>query len=240
MSFILDALKKSESERQRQSGPTLLELRVSPQRRGYPVWALWVGVLLVLNAGILLFVLFRRPTAPTAVSLAGTRLAAIPVAVAPLPVAAPAPSASSAPMAPPAATLATVAPLAPASGASDAVPAAAPASASASASASANPADDAPALPPGTRTNPPPPPPAAAPTSDYEALPNLSSLGGSLPALQLNLLDYSELATERYALVNMHRVREGDVLPEGPRVLAIDRDGVELSYRGTEFMLHPQ
>ena len=231
MSFILDALKKSEAERQRQSGPTLLELRVSPQRRRYPVWALWVGVLLALNAGILLFVLFRRPTAPTAVSLAGTRLAAIPVAVAPLPVAAPAPSAPSAPIAPPAATLATVAPLASASGASNAVPAAAPAS------ASANPADDAPALPPGTRTNPPPPPPAAAPTSDYEGLPNLSSLGGSLPTLQLNLLDYSELATERYALVNMHRVREGDVLPEGPRVLAIMRDGVAMDFNGQQFML---
>jgi general secretion pathway protein B len=231
MSFILDALKKSEAERQRQSGPTLLELRVSPQRRRYPLWALWVGVLLALNAGILLFVLFRRPTAPTAVSLAGTRLAAIPVAVAPLPVAAPAPSAPSAPIAPPAATLATVAPLASASGASNAVPAAAPAS------ASANPADDAPALPPGTRTNPPPPPPAAAPTSDYEGLPNLSSLGGSLPTLQLNLLDYSELATERYALVNMHRVREGDVLPEGPRVLAIMRDGVAMDFNGQQFML---
>jgi hypothetical protein len=35
-------------------------------------------------------------------------------------------------------------------------------------------------------------------------------------------------------------VREGDVLPEGPRVVAINRDGVELSYRGQEFMLHPQ
>ena len=35
-------------------------------------------------------------------------------------------------------------------------------------------------------------------------------------------------------------LRQGDVLPEGPRVLAIDRDGVELSYRGTEFMLRPQ
>jgi general secretion pathway protein B len=230
MSFILDALKKSEAERQRQSGPTLLELRVSPQRRRYPVWALWVGVLLALNAGILLFVLFRRPTAPTAGSLAGTPLAAIPVAVAPLPVAAPASSAPSAPIAPPAATLATVAPLASASGASNAVPAAAPAS------ASANPADDAPALPPGTRSNPPPPP-AAAPTSDYEALPNLSSLGGSLPTLQLNLLDYSELATERYALVNMHRVREGDVLPEGPRVLAIMRDGVAMDFNGQQFML---
>jgi hypothetical protein len=51
---------------------------------------------------------------------------------------------------------------------------------------------------------------------------------------------YAARPADRYALINMHRVHEGDVLPEGPRVLAIDRDGVELSYRGTEFMLRPQ
>jgi hypothetical protein len=38
----------------------------------------------------------------------------------------------------------------------------------------------------------------------------------------------------------MHKAREGDTLPEGVRVIAIDRDGVELSYRGTQFMLRPQ
>jgi hypothetical protein len=30
------------------------------------------------------------------------------------------------------------------------------------------------------------------------------------------------------------------VLPEGPRVVAIQADGVELNYRGQDFMLHPQ
>ena len=38
----------------------------------------------------------------------------------------------------------------------------------------------------------------------------------------------------------MHRVREGDVLPRGVRVLAITRDGVALDYRGQEFMLGRQ
>ena len=32
MSFILDALKKSESDRQRQSGPALFEVKVAPQK----------------------------------------------------------------------------------------------------------------------------------------------------------------------------------------------------------------
>ena len=73
----------------------------------------------------------------------------------------------------------------------------------------------------------------------YGHLPSISQLGGSVPALQLDLLDFSELPNERYALINMHRVREGDVLPEGPRVLAITRDGVALDYRGQDFLLRP-
>jgi len=60
-----------------------------------------------------------------------------------------------------------------------------------------------------------------------------------LPTLQLDLLDYSDRASERYALINMHRVHEGDVLPEGARVLAITREGVALSYDGQNFMLRP-
>jgi hypothetical protein len=74
---------------------------------------------------------------------------------------------------------------------------------------------------------------------NYANLPSISQLGTSVPALQLDLLDYSEHPNERYALINMHRVREGDVLPEGPRVLAITRDGVALNYQGKDFLLRP-
>ena len=44
MSFILDALKKSEAERQRQAGPALLEMRIVRPARRLPVWAVIVGV----------------------------------------------------------------------------------------------------------------------------------------------------------------------------------------------------
>jgi len=77
------------------------------------------------------------------------------------------------------------------------------------------------------------------PTTGSEP-PSLSEVGGDLPELRLDLHVYAARPADRYALINMHRVHEGEVLPEGPRVLSIDRDGVELSYRGTEFMLHPQ
>ena len=46
MSFILDALKKSENERQKQSGPALYEVKVAAPARRFPVWAVVVGALL--------------------------------------------------------------------------------------------------------------------------------------------------------------------------------------------------
>src|SRR4029077_5348449 len=66
MSLILEALKKSEAERQRQSGPTVLEVRVARPQRRYPIWARAVVVLLVVNMLLLLLFVLRRPatTAP--------------------------------------------------------------------------------------------------------------------------------------------------------------------------------
>ena len=40
MSFILDALKKSETDRQRQSAPALFEVKVAAPRRRFPLWAI--------------------------------------------------------------------------------------------------------------------------------------------------------------------------------------------------------
>jgi general secretion pathway protein B len=243
MSFILDALKKSEAERQRQSGPTLLELRITQPRRRYPAWALWVGVLLALNAAVLLYALLRRPPgsepAVAATSLApptGTVSAPAPLPAgqvsAALPAAAPAPALAKAPATTaPAVTasapaVTTVAPLAPAQAAQRAAD-----------PASSNPADDAPAVPASSLRGNAGGDALPAANTDYASLPSLASLGGNLPSLQLNLLDYSTVASERFALINMHRVHDGDVLPEGPRVLAITREGVALDYQGEQFML---
>jgi len=49
MSFILDALKKSETDRQRQTGPALFEVKVAQPKAGFPVWAIAIVVLLVIN-----------------------------------------------------------------------------------------------------------------------------------------------------------------------------------------------
>ena len=75
MSFILDALKKSETDRQRQNGPALFEVRVAPPRDKLPLWAVGLGVLLAVNLVIVAWVLLRRsspaeaPTSPPAAAL---------------------------------------------------------------------------------------------------------------------------------------------------------------------------
>lgn len=79
-----------------------------------------------------------------------------------------------------------------------------------------------------------------AAVDDYASWPSLSEVGGGLPDLRLDLHVYAERSRDRYALINMHTVHEGDVLPEGPRVVAITRTGVALTYHGQNFMLHPQ
>ena len=49
MSFILDALKKSEIERQRQSVPGLMDTRMRERRHRLPLWATILAVLLGIN-----------------------------------------------------------------------------------------------------------------------------------------------------------------------------------------------
>ena len=66
MSFILDALKKSESDRQRQSGPALFEVRVAPPRTRLPLWAIAIAVLLVVNLGVVMWMLLRHQHAGSA------------------------------------------------------------------------------------------------------------------------------------------------------------------------------
>jgi general secretion pathway protein B len=256
MSLILEALKKSEAERQRAAGPTLLEVRVGQPHRRYPLWALGVGLLLLLNMVLLLVFMWRRPTAPAQdlaaapPTSAGSAAVAPPVAATPQVPFAPAatPSPATAPQ-PPGNAATGVAPFAagtaerpmtpaPAAGAA----AIAPTLAAGNREEPQNPADELPAVPSGA--------PVAPATGsikvrrddvlNYASLPSFSELSNNMPPLRLDLHVYAERPGDRYALINMQRVHEGDTLSEGMRVLAITRDGVALDYRGQQFMLHPQ
>lgn len=239
MSLILDALKKSEAERQRQNGPTLLEVRISQPRRRYPAWVIAVGALLALNMLLLLAFVLHRPSSPQAQApqtgvTAPAAAVAAPAASAPVATS----SAGVAPVTPNAQTpvLDTSATMVGGPGTLQPAPTNFPqreVSGNGQDSAG-NPADDEPAVPPGRS--------AAERDSagHYGDLPNFNDVGGDLPELRLDLHVYAEHPRDRYAMINMHRVREGDALPEGPRVLAITREGVALDYRGQQFMLRPQ
>ena len=90
MSFILDALKKSESDRQRQSGPALFEVKVAQPKSGFPVWAIAIAALLVVNMIIVGWMLVRRATRGDDTTATNTP----PAAAAPAPGAAVPPGAS--------------------------------------------------------------------------------------------------------------------------------------------------
>jgi general secretion pathway protein B len=234
MSFILDALKKSESDRQRQSGPALFEVKVTPPKPRFPVWAVALAALLVINIAFGAWVLLHRvPAAPPAV------VQATPVAAAP--------SMQTLPPAPAAAAPASQLPPAPAS----AAPVTAPASAARVASAQAS----EPVLSDGgskaPAANPDDYAPAAAESkaeddghvtrgtesglksyADAQSDPNLH-----LPAMRIDLHVYAVKPAERFVLVNMHRLHEGDTMPEGVHIDSITPEGVVVTYQGVKYIL---
>lgn len=221
MSFILDALKKSEAERARQAGPALLEMRIVRPRRRVGLWIVTLVVLLGINLAVLLWYVLRQPeaAATTAASVQPVAVPAPPAATAP-PAAAmvnpPEPVMLPAALPPPAAFVADPgAPIAGASATENAI--------------SDNPADFEPAasITPGS----------VRVERSAAIRPNYKEISGRVPELRLDLHVYAPRLQDRYALINMHKVKEGDRLPEGPRVVEITRDGVVLEWQGSEFML---
>jgi general secretion pathway protein B len=231
MSFILDALKKSESDRQRQSGPALFEVKVTPPRPRFPYWALALAVLLVINIAVGAWVFLHRP--PPAEAPAQT--AAVPPAstgaqsVPPQAAAAASQSAAAAPTvitAPP--------PAAPAAGRPEPV-----LSNSETRDASQNPDDYAPAVPSdrqnqdqaGSHVH-------SGTESGLKSYSDAATSPDShMPALRVDLHVYAARPEERFVLINMHRLHEGDSLPEGVRVESITPEGVVVSYQGAKFIL---
>jgi general secretion pathway protein B len=220
MSFILDALKKSESERHRQTGPVLMDVRIAPPRRRIPPWAWVIAGVLVVNLGVLAWILWLSPARQSAPAT---------------PVVAAAPTAS----APPAASAPAGAPTAPA-----AAPTAVPAP-----PASALPPPTLPVATPESAALPPPPVPMpqvqpAAPGSqniDVATLPKVADMlaaGVSLPELQLNWHVYDAAPQSRYVLLNGVRMREGDSTQAGVRVVAIVPTGVVVEWRGRRMILN--
>lgn len=251
MSFILDALKKSESDRQRQSGPSLFEVKVAPPRRALPVWAVAIAVLLAINVVVISWMLLRHSQAQRPAAASGAPAAAPAVTAA-------APPASSAPpqVHPASSPGAPSRPPHPLASPGDAGPGAAAASPPAVA---AQPAPAAGAGTDGTGTSGPDvvagrPDGAPDPSDFAPAVPPAASQdsGGApgalplyrqvvttdgLPELHLDLHVYARNPKDRFVMINMHKLVEGASLPNGVHVDAIRPDGVVLSYHGTQFLL---
>jgi general secretion pathway protein B len=250
MSFILDALKKSENERQRQAGPSLADVRIVRRHSERPWWAFAVGALLALNLMVLVVVLMRngdaKPTAPVQQQR---------VAPAPQPQTSAAPAQTyQAPAPRPERRVATdpsVRSLADEAGDSQEPYPAEPANPNL-AGASAVPEGQ----PMVRRIEPPSvaPLPAgaaseahakanAAAGSDLEVLPTMNDLaasGTTLPDLHLDIHVHSKNPAERFVFVNMRKYQEGQTLQEGPTVERITPDGVILNQRGLRFLLPRQ
>ena len=216
MSFILDALKKSENDRQRSSGPALFEVRVAPPRSRFPIWAIAVGVLLVVNLGVVAWLVLRTDQ---------------PAAVAQAPVPTPAPSAPT-PAAPPAPALAEPASVTFNQRADEqTVPEEVPDEGFVN-------EDYAPAEEPAVDNSGPAP---SVQRGSVAGLPTYekanSQAGGRIPELRMDMHVFSPKPQDRFVFVNMRKLKEGETLPEGVRVETITNDGAILSWQGSKFTL---
>jgi len=221
MSLILDALRKSEHQRQRQAGPGLAVVPESRAHRRPAPWILVLGGLLALNILVLAALLLTdRPPAEIAVTppapaesvpaqAARERTVSAPVAlpsrpprneVRPLTTEVAPPTAAPAPRAEPTAPRATGE--APRSGA--------PAS-------------------------------AVARATEDARLPRFTDLvvRGELnvPHMHIDIHVFSGNPDERFVFINMRRYNEGQATQEGPRVERITVDGVVMDHQGQRFFL---
>lgn len=223
MSFILDALRKSDAERQRGAAPGLADVRYATHRGRRNLWVPLLAVVLVANIGFMAWLWYGRP---------GDRTPDNPDSTA-VPVAAPAVPAGISPPAPAVRALAR-----------EATPVEPPVAPEVE--------RDLPVEPPAMQTPEVPAadaPPAAGKASPPvskiiadPALPTVEQLvsAGTLdvPQLNLDLLVYNDKPAVRFVVINGRKYREGAQLTEGPTLESITPDGAILASRGQRFTLN--
>jgi general secretion pathway protein B len=232
VSFILDALRKSEHERQRSAVPGVAQVPFAVRRRETPRWAL-VAIGLLGSAVLALGIAWWQTTRTGAdrEAAAGTAPIERPLGE----------------TAPPAARMTRVEP--PRTQPSPDEPAPTTAARDAPAPSAVTPPPPAPRSSPAVAdTAAAAPAPRSAPaiggaTAAAPTLPNAAALaaeGIAVPMLKLTLHVFSENPAERFVFINGTRYREGQTLREGPQVVSIERAGVVLSQQGRRFLLAPQ
>lgn len=212
MSFILDALKKSETDRQHQTGAEFSNVPSSSTEDRPSLKWVWILVgLLAINIAVLLGILLR-PDSPTR----ATEMS---------------PPVDSAPAEPAVADSPSF---------EEQVARARERQADRELTSAAGPATATTQTIPEATENPAPTPAAATASTTRRVLTiDEMRLNGTLqiPDLHLDIHVYSEVPEERFVFINMVKHREKSRLDEGPVVSEITPEGVILDYRGATFLL---
>ena len=208
MSFILDALKKSETDRQQQSSAEFSGVPASNDSPGVPRWLLALGLLLAINLVVLLGLLSRSETVSQTLPSA--------------------PATESRTIESETPTDAGIADQSFAEKVAEAQQNQPPQQASPEVAPTS-------AAPVNTKVRPnrEPGTSAALPTI-HEVRANGTV---ALPDLHLDIHVFSDIPEDRFVFINMSKVRENSRLAEGPMVEEITPEGVVLEYSGTSFLL---
>jgi general secretion pathway protein B len=209
MSFILDALKKSETDRQQQGSAEFAAVPTRPQSPSVPRWLWIVGVLLTINLAVLIGLLVRPgPVAAQQPPAPGASTAILPLNENP-PAVSFAEQVVTAQQHPPERQLEF-----PSSQAQDV-------------------AQEF-VQPVLISQNP-----SAIPASDlYPTIHEVRASGAiALPELHLDIHVFSPEPEDRFVFINMAKLREGSTLAEGPIVSEITPEGVVLQHLGQKFLV---
>ena len=228
MSFILDALRKSEHERRMETAPDIMHAPAAVARQTLPAWTvLLIAALAAALIAVSLMSWWQRSGG------SATEVAAEPVR------STPAPATPAGDTAVPAASQSAPAEVRAAP--TPALPSTEPIG---EAIATVQPRSSAPAAAPAVPESAPvptaAPPAAAAPRvnpAELPVYPAVLSEGLSVGTLQMQLHVHSSAPANRFVVINGSRQREGDRLTEGPVVEEIVPEGAVLSYQGRRFLL---
>jgi len=215
MSFILDALRKSETERQRQAAPSLADAQYHVNKKRRSIWVPALIAILVVNLIVIAYVLTSDSRVTDVAGESAGKLverssngppAEERVVAAGIPAQQPAVTEPAEPVIPEAVT-------------------------------------EKPAANRMTARVTPEPVPVPEPEPEPEPvnLPSMQQLiqSGqlSLSPLHIDIHVYAGQMEKRFIFVNMSKYREGDRLEEGPTVERITSTGVILNHQGNRFTL---
>lgn len=251
MSFILEALRKSEDQRQSTSGPALAHVRTGGPSQRVPRWVLILSVLLVVNLFAMVALSMwsgdSAPAEPAPVvqrAKASETVSAVekatpgpaiptPVQTRPVPVTTTPSPARALPATAADSTQSSDRDLQASAGRGRSY--SRDLRASIQSSGPSEPEAAPAGLPPAGQARP------AQTGIDTSSLPTFEELRArnmvDLPDLNVDIHVYDSGSAGRFVFINMQKYQEGDRLAEGPRVLEITTNGSVLEHQGQRFLL---